>query len=275
MRSKSLFITIILLVSMTFLCLSAIHSDQSSREQYNWKLIWQDDFNSNSLDTNVWGYMKRGRDASRKYHSSNPNCYVFKKGKLIIKGIKNPDLEADTAQFLTGAITTEGKKAFTPPCRIEIKANLSEAQGAWPAFWMLPFKKEKGWPADGEIDIMEHLNFDDFIYQTVHSAYTKQDPMAKPKRGVKSEIRRKDFNVYKVDILPNCIRFYVNDKEYLTYPKVDSLRYKGQYPFFRDWYLMLDMQLGGSWVGKINSDDIPVEMEIDWIKYYRPQIDEI
>ena len=268
MRSKSLFIAIILLVSMTLLCLSAIHTDQSSREQYKWKLIWQDDFNSNSLDTNVWGYMKRGRDDSRRYHSSNQSCYEFKKGKLIIKGIRNPDLEVDTAQFLTGAITTEGKRGFTPPCRIEIKAKLGEAQGAWPAFWMLPFKKEKGWPADGEIDIMEHLNFDNFVYQTVHSAFTKQDRLAKPKRGVKSEIRRKDFNVYRVDILSNCIRFYVNDKEHLTYPKVDSLMYKGQYPFFREWYLMLDMQLGGSWVGKINSDDTPVEMEIDWVRAY-------
>lgn len=273
MRFKSLFITTLLLLFMTLLCISAIHPDQSTKEQYEWELIWEEDFNSDSLDTNVWGYMKRGRDDSRKYHSSNMECYEFKGDRLIIKGIKNPDLTTDTAQYLTGGITTQGKKAFTPPCRIEIKAKLGEAQGAWPAFWMLPFKSENGWPSDGEIDIMEHLNFDDFVYQTVHSSYTKADRNARPQKSVKAHIDNNSFNIYGVDIFTDKLVFYVNRKKTFSYPKVDSLLYKGEFPFNRDWYLMIDMQLGGSWVGKINSDDIPVEMEIDWVKYYRPLID--
>ena len=268
MRSKSLLITSTLLIILSWLCISAVCKDQGATEKYNWKLVWQEDFTGESLDTNVWGFMKRRQDASRKYHSSNPECYELKNGKLIIKGIKNPDLTTDTAQYLTGAISTEGKKAFSPPCRIEIKAKLENGQGAWPAFWMLPFKKENGWPADGEIDIMEHLNYDDFVYQTVHSAYTKQKRMAKPQRSVKSNINTQDFNVYKVDILTDCLRFYVNNKETLFYPKIDSLLNKGEFPFERDWYLMLDMQLGGSWVGPVNPINTPVRMEIEWIKYY-------
>ena len=245
-----------------------MHAKQHFDNNYEWSLIWKDDFDEDSLDMNVWGYMKRRSDESRKYHSSNPACYELRDGKLIIKGIKNPDLSTDTAQYLTGAITTEGKKAFSPPARIEIKAKIGNAQGAWPAFWMLPFKKEKGWPSDGEIDIMEHLNFDNFVYQTVHSEYTTQNRDAKPQRSIKTEIKSHDFNIYRVDILPDCISFFVNGKETLTYPKIDSLLNRGEFPFFKDWYLMLDMQLGGSWVGCINSNEIPVQMEIDWVKYY-------
>ncbi len=63
--------------------------------------------------------------------------------------------------------------------------------------------------------------------------------------------------------------FSVNGTETLTYPRVEKDSLKGQFPFFRDWYLMLDMQLGGSWVGKLDPADLPVEMEIDWVKYYR------
>ena len=94
--------------------------------------------------------------------------------------------------------------------------------------------------------------------------------MAKPQRSVKSNINTQDFNVYKVDILTDCLRFYVNNKETLFYPKIDSLLNKGEFPFERDWYLMLDMQLGGSWVGPVNPINTPVRMEIEWIKYYTP-----
>lgn len=236
-----------------------------------WNLIWKEDFKGKTLDSIVWSNMKRRMDQSRKYHSSNQICYELKNNKLILRGIKNPDLLTDTAKFLTGAITTEGKKAFTPPLKIEIKAKLGVAQGAWPAFWLLPYQKEKGWPADGEIDIMEHLNYDNFIFQTVHSSYTKHNPITKPQRSVKVPIKPNDFNIYAVEILDSYLRFYVNGNETLTYPKVDSLSVQGQYPFFRDLYLMIDMQLGGSWPGHINASDLPIEMEIDWVKYFKPK----
>ena len=43
----------------------------------------------------------------------------------------------------------------------------------------------------------------------------------------------------------------------------------GQYPFYQEWDLRIDMQLGGSWVGKINARQLPVEMEVAWVKYYQ------
>ena len=57
--------------------------------------------------------------------------------------------------------------------KIEIRAKLESAQGAWPAIWMLAEQKKYGdYPRNGEIDIMEHLNYDTIIYQTTHSYYT-------------------------------------------------------------------------------------------------------
>lgn len=234
----------------------------------SWKLVWEEDFNESELDTTVWGYMARRKDDSRKYHSDNPDCYEFRNGCIIIKGIKNKDILTDTATYITGAITTQGKKAFANG-RIEIRAKLNCATGAWPAFWLLPFTKDKGWPDDGEIDIMEHLNHDSFVYQTVHSRFTKADQNAKPQRFKKSKFNIDDFNVYGVELLSDRINFVINDEITLTYPKVDSLVGRGQFPFNREWYLMLDMQLGGKWVGPIYASEIPVEMEIDWVRFYQ------
>lgn len=233
-----------------------------------WQLVWTENFNGSSLDTTVWGYMERRADESRKYHSSNSDCYEFKKGKLILKGIENKKFDYDTAKYLTGGITTKGKKAFAPG-KIEIRAKIGSAAGAWPAFWMLPFNNYKGWPNDGEIDIMEHLNHDNFIYQSVHSAYTKSNCTPTVKRSVKANINKNDFNIYGVAFTKKYIKFYVNRKETLTYPRVDSLAQKEQYPFNHDWYIMLDMQLGGNWSGPVKPSELPVEIIIDWVKYYQ------
>lgn len=139
MRNNIFLVT--LTVVMIFCCLLFFNGSKKNESSY-WKLEWIEEFNSKHLNLEDWEYMQRGRDQSRKYHSSNPNCYDFKKGKIIIRAIQNPNLNADTATYLTGAITTKGKKRFSPPCRIEVKAKINSATGAWPAIWLLPFDRE-------------------------------------------------------------------------------------------------------------------------------------
>ena len=234
----------------------------------NYQLIWEENFNSNHLDSTIWDYMKRGIDPSRKYHSDDPQCYELKNGYLIIKGIKNTDLLRDTAKYLTGGITTQNKKYFESG-KLEIRAKLNGAKGAWPAFWMLPKLRYKRWPSGGEIDIMEHLNYDDYVYQTVHSPFTQKNRNTKPNRYVKSTINLEEFNTYGVEFLPEYIKFYVNGNLTMSYPNLNLPDSIEQYPFNHEWYLMLDMQLGGSWVGPIDPNDLPVDMEIDWVKYYK------
>ena len=58
---------------------------------------------------------------------------------------------------------------------------------------------------------------------------------------------------------------YIDGTATLTYPKIDA---QDQFPYYRDWDLRIDMQLGGSWVGAVQSYSLPVEMEVDWVKYY-------
>lgn len=71
--------------------------------------------------------------------------------------------------------------------------------------------------------------------------------------------------MYGVEIHPDKIVFTVNGKETMTYPATGV---KGQFPFYIDQYLLMDMQLGGSWVGGVDPGDLPVEMEIDWVRHY-------
>lgn len=151
-----------------------------------------------------------------------------------------------------------------------MKAKLQGARGAWPAIWLKPFEEEKyPWPTGGEIDIMERLNYDSIAYQTVHSVYTQHLNIRKnPPQGATGAIRPDDYNVYAVEMYPDSIVFFINDCRTFAYPKIETDK-EGQFPFDRPYYLLIDMQLGGSWVGAVDTLDLPVEMCVDWVRYYK------
>ncbi|HEX5154421.1 MAG TPA: glycoside hydrolase family 16 protein [Parafilimonas sp.] len=228
---------------------------------------WEENFNRlNGFDTGKWSKIPRGTSDWDRHMSNFDSCYAMRDGRLILRGINNTTVADDTSKYLTGGVYTKDKVSFGSG-RLEIRARLNGATGVWPAFWLLG-QGEK-YPGGGEIDIMEHLNYDSIVYQTVHSYYTitlniKNDP---PHGGI-ARIHANEFNTYAVEKYRDSIVFYVNDKRTFAYPRIQTDK-KDQFPFAgADHYLLLDMQLGGSWVGKIDPADLPVEMEIDWVKFY-------
>lgn len=138
------------------------------------------------------------------------------------------------------------------------------------SFWTLPYEIDKYvWPMGGEVDIMERLNYDSIVYQTVHSHYTYTLGIENnPKHGGTASINPEDFNVYGVDFWPDSLVFHVNGKRHFVYPRIETEQ-EGQFPFDIPQYLLIDMQLGGTWVGPVDSTDLPVEMEVDWVRHYQ------
>ena len=234
-----------------------------------WKLVWADEFNGSKIDTRRWSKIERGKPDWKNTMSNDPSLFAVKNGKLILRGKVNPNTKKDPSPYITGGISTQGKFSFCHG-KIEIRAKFDSAQGAWPALWMLP---EKGdWPDGGEIDIMEHLNFDNIAYQTVHSRYTWTLKRNNPRSGSTGKIRRDDFNVYAVEWHPDKLVFLINGKETFTYPRVPAEEKNGQWPFTKPFYILVDMQIGGGWVessGKVNPSHLPVEMQVDWVRVYR------
>ena len=134
-----------------------------------WELVWEENFDGAEPDTSVWSRIPRGKPDWQNTQSFDDRCYEMRNGLLILKGIVNDNTEADAAQYLTGGLWTKDKRAFHGG-RIEVRARLHGAKGAWPAIWTLPYETDKySWPMGGEVDIMERLNLDSIVYQTVHS----------------------------------------------------------------------------------------------------------
>ena len=235
--------------------------------QPEWRLVWEENFDQiNDFDPAVWSKIPRGTADWNNYMSDFDSLYEMRNGNLVLRGIQNLTQPQDTAPFPTGGVYTKGKMGFMDG-RLEIKAKLNGATGAWPAFWLLP--QEGQWPMGGEIDIMERLNYDNIAYQTVHSHYTYDLGFkTTPPQGSTGPIHPEAYNVYAVEMYADSLCFFINDQHTFTYPRIETDQ-EGQFPFHQPFYLLLDMQLGGSWVGAVDPTELPVEMSIDWVRFYQ------
>lgn len=253
----------LLLLLVTILVLSCTLSRNITKS----KPAWEERFDQpDAFDTTRWTKIPRGRSDWNRHMSDWDSCYALRNGKLILRGVLNTSMRSDTSRYLTGGVYTKDKVSFGLG-RLEIRAKLGNATGAWPAFWMLG--QGKRYPGGGEIDIMEHLNHDSIVYQTVHSYYTiTLNIKDHPDHSDTAPINVNDFNTYAVEKYKDSVVFYVNNIKTFAYPRINTDK-EGQFPFSGgDHYLLLDMQLGGSWVGKVRPEELPVEMEIDWVRFY-------
>lgn len=263
------FKSVLLMAFIAFVCASCSTADSiQSGKNKKWTLVWSEEFDEDTIDPAVWTRIGRGKSDWNNYMSSYDSCYAVKDGKLVLYGMANDGkVPNDTARYLTGGIYTKGKKSFENG-RIEIRARLYGARGEWPAIWMLP---ENGkWPDGGEIDIMERLNHDGIAYQTVHTNYTYNLGIKEnPKSHTVGKIDPDDYNIYGVELGADKLVFYINGEKTMEYPRVKGKEDLGQYPFNKPFYLLIDMQLGGQWVGRVNPDELPVKMEVDWVRFYK------
>lgn len=253
---------LICIFSFLLILLSCSQEDK----EVKWVLVWEDNFNQTEhFDETYWSKIPRGGSDWQNYMSDFDSLFRMQDSNLVLRGIVNHSLPNDTATFLTGGVWTKDKFNFERG-RVEIRAKLEGAQGAWPAIWMLP--QHGNWPDGGEIDIMERLNSESIAYQTVHSYYTYTLGIKDPPTGGTGTIDPFGYNVYAVELYADSVCLFINDNPTLTYPRIETDK-EGQFPFDQPQYLLIDMQLGGSWVGTVNPDDLPVEMWIDWVRYYQ------
>jgi len=244
--------------------------ETSNEVPESWTLIWEDRFEGEELNSENWSVPERNNADWGNYMSDCEKCIVLRNNKLLLRGIVNDDvMPADSAFFLTGGVISKGKKAFKYG-KIEIRAKLETARGAWPALWLLADENRYGkYPRNGEIDIMERLNDEQQIYQTVHSYYTLVlEEKENPPYYTTVKLNPEEYNIYGLKWYPDRLVFMLNGEETFTYPKLDNVD-PTQWPFDQPFYILMTMQLGGSWVGEVEPDDLPVEMEIDWVRWYQ------
>ncbi len=223
--------------------------------------FWKEKFRGGVLNEKNWCHIPKGISQWDRHMSSDKDLYKFKKGTLSLSTKVD-----ENGTIKTAGIHTKGKMSFLYG-RIEIRAYIRNAQGIWPAIWMKPVDNIKT-PLGGELDIMEHLNYDDFVYQTIHSEYTQNKKDHQRKNSIKTSIIQNSFNVFAIEHHKEYIAYYINGEETFRYNK-QSTDTNYEWPFDREYYLLIDMQAGGDWAGDVTFSDLPTSMTIDWVKYYK------
>ena len=161
--------------------------------------------------------------------------------------------------YTSGRISTQNLKTFTYG-RFEVRAKVPNGQGYLPAFWLMANDENVygQWPRCGEIDCMEVMGQDtNKLYGTIHygNPHAESQGTYTIKDGEKSF--SDDFHTFTCDWEPGKITWYVDGIKYheesnwhsttegqgtLTYPA----------PFDQPFYIILNLAVGGSWVGNPN-----------------------
>jgi len=242
-----------------------------------WILFWADEFNlpdGSPPDPANWNYTKGGTGGSNaeleNYTDRIENTFIAD-GNLVIRAINEKYMGSN---YSSARLNSMVKAEFLYG-RIEARAKLPNTQGIWPAIWMMPtIGRYGGWPASGEIDIMEFIGSEpDRTHGTLHYGNPHEYSSA-PYIFPAGQTPYDDFHVYAIEWEPNEIRWYVDDVQFHQV-SVDQwfTSMKGApetAPFDQPFHLILNVAVGGIWPGYPDESSVfPQEMQIDYIRVYQ------
>ena len=233
-------------------------------------LAWSDEFNGTTLDPNVWTF-ETGNSGwgnnELEYYTNRPENTTIQDGKLVIHALKE---NFGSASYTSARIKTQGKKEFQYG-RVDIRAILPKTKGIWPALWMLGGNiNNVGWPACGEIDIMELLGHEPAkAYGTLHWGASAATHGSKgTSYSLTSGTFSDQFHVFSMEWKQDEIKLYIDNNLYLTVNSTDVG--SSPYPFNAPFFFIFNIAVGGNWPGNPDATTtFPQWMIVDYVRVYK------
>lgn len=231
----------------------------------NYELVWSDEFNGNSLDTNTWNY--EIGTGSWGWGNNEQQYYTDRNIKVSNGTMKITAKREDYGgmKYTSSRITTKNKKNFKYG-KIEARIKMPKFKGVWPAFWMLGANQDSvGWPKCGEIDIVEAINDENLVYGTLHWFHDPGNNNADSGSSV-AVADRTEYHVYGVEWTADKLRWYVDGKVYRTMDVSNDSFSEVR----KEYFVIFNMAIGGQWPGyDIDETAFPATMEVDWVRAYK------
>jgi licheninase len=240
-----------------------------------WEQVWGDEFEGQGLPNSDKWYYETGGDGwgnqEQQYYTREDTANArVENGHLIIEARK----ESYQGNAYTSArLNSEASWTYG---RFEIRAKLPGGRGTWPALWMLADEDTYGdqyWPDNGEMDIMEHVGYDEgMIHGTIHTeAFNHIDGTDKG-GSIDVPTATSEFHDYAMEWTPNEIRVFVDGERYFTFQNREQYGWQ-EWPFDQKFHLLMNIAVGGSWGGAEGIDDsaFPERMVIDYVRVYKPE----
>lgn len=249
--------TIKTIIFLTFLI--AINPVATSQ---NWNLVWQDEFNNGISSDWVFETGNNsgwGNEELQYYRRENA---VVENGKLVITAKRE---NFGGQQYTSARMKTQGRRKFKYG-KVEASIAMPSGQGLWPAFWMLGSNiTSVGWPACGEIDIMEHVNSESEVHGTIH---WQDDKGNYALYGGHTDVNINNYHVYSVEWNEKSIKWFVDGNQYHEVNTSNGIN--GTSEFHNDFFLLFNLAVGGKWPGfSIDNSKIPASMYVDYVRVYQ------
>jgi beta-glucanase (GH16 family) len=274
-----------------------------------WDLVWADEFDGSAIDPERWTLASDcwgGGNAERQCYTDRADNAAVKDGLLLITAKRErstghafpadqrtgPDKQGQaTRPFTSARLETKGKAAWRYG-RIEVRAQLPQGQGLWPAIWMLPEEGRYGaWAASGEIDIMEAVNLGETcimarpgcvegrergVLGTLHFGGVSP---ANRHRGTTTAMPGllAGFHTYAVEWSPKAITWFIDGAPYETQRPGDWSTAGSAAPgapFDQRFHLVLNLAVGGHLPeernrGGVTRKGFPKAFAIDWVHVWQ------
>ena len=230
-----------------------------------WNIVWSDEFNGTSIDTSKWAFETGNHggwgNSELEYYTGRTNNAYVSNGILHIVARQE---STNGFSYTSARMKTEGLYATPTYGRFEWRARTPAGVGMWPALWMMGTNiPAVGWPACGEIDVVENNGSNPtFVQGSLHS--NAGGPTAIYNFTGGDSIT--NFHTYLLDWEANSIKWYVDGHLYETQ--------SSQAPFNAPFFFLMNLAVGGQYVGYPNTNQInagtifPAEMQVDYVRVY-------
>lgn len=225
-----------------------------------YKLVWNDEFEGASLDTNKWACRYPGK---RKDGINDPACMRLDgQGHLVI------DIKKVGTNYHSAMLSTDGRRLFRGGY-FECRATLAREPGYWSAFWIMGDhvadpERGKGIEDDTlrngtEIDIMEYLQAQgDVVHLNLHWNGYGDKHKSSPYDVFVPGLRAEPWHVFGCDWRPDGYTFYVDGRR--AWETKDA-------PAQADEAILLSVEIG-KWAGDISQARLPQQVMFDWVRVY-------
>lgn len=253
-----------------------------------YRLVWNDEFEREGKpDSSIWSN-EHGFQRNNELQYYRPENANIKDGILVIEGkrekVKNRvyDLSSqdwrksqELAEYTSASINSRGKKTIQYGM-VEVRARIDTAPGMWPAIWTLG--ESKGWPANGEIDIMEYYLVKGEPTILANAAWAHESKRAAWDEATVpfSQFLEKDpdwvkkFHVWKMDWTEEYIRIYLDETLLNEVDLSQTLNPDGFNPFHQPHYILLNQAIGSNG-GDPSSTEFPRKYEVDYVRVYQKE----
>lgn len=231
------------------------------------RLVWSEEFSGTTLDETYWNFeLGDGCPDLCGWGNNEPQHYT-KTNHELVDGQLHIKIKKEDSLYTSTRITTENKFDFKYG-RVEARAKLPVGKGIWPAIWMLGANhREVGWPACGEIDILEYVGREPhMVFTSLHTPDSHGETINTKKTRI--ENIEEGFHVYEAEWTEEKIAFSVDGE--LLYTFNPTPKNKKTWPFDQPFYLIVNSAIGGKFGGyDIDDSVLPQEFIIDYIRVYQ------